>query len=118
MRAGWKIAPSRSRSMQYNLLFLFVGLGIDDPIWVPTVLTKNRDQLLTTEPDAGMPPDEDGASGDPPVTRPADAPSSPTRDQPDDRPAQRNHNARGRLPGARNARTAHMLRPPTLARGR
>lgn len=36
--------------MQYNLLFRwFVGLGIDDPVWVPTVFTKNRDQLLTTE---------------------------------------------------------------------
>ena len=28
--------------MQYNLLFRwFVGLGIDDPVWVPTVFTKN-----------------------------------------------------------------------------
>ena len=36
--------------MQYNLLFRwFVGLGIDDPVWVPTVFTKNRNRLLTTE---------------------------------------------------------------------
>ena len=36
--------------MQYNLMFRwFVGLGIDDPVWVPTVFTKNRDRLLTTE---------------------------------------------------------------------
>jgi transposase len=36
--------------MQYNLLFRwFVGLGIDDPVWVPTVFTKNRDRLLNTE---------------------------------------------------------------------
>ncbi len=36
--------------MQYNLLFRwFVGLGIDDQVWVPTVFTKNRDRLLTTE---------------------------------------------------------------------
>ena len=36
--------------MQYNLLFRwFVGLGIDDPVWVATVFTKNRDRLLTTE---------------------------------------------------------------------
>ena len=36
--------------MQYNLLFRwFVGLGIDDVVWVPTVFTKNRDRLLTTE---------------------------------------------------------------------
>lgn len=36
--------------MQYNLLFRwFVGLGVDDPVWVLTVFTKNRDRLLTTE---------------------------------------------------------------------
>ena len=36
--------------MQYNLMFRwFVGLGIDDPVWVPTVFTKNRDRLLTTD---------------------------------------------------------------------
>jgi transposase len=36
--------------MEYNLLFRwFVGLGIDDPVWVPTVFTKNRDRLLNTD---------------------------------------------------------------------
>ena len=36
--------------MQYNLLFRwFVGLGIDDPVWVPTVFSKTRDRLLTTD---------------------------------------------------------------------
>jgi transposase len=36
--------------MDYNLLFRwFVGLGIDDPVWVPTVFTKNRDRLLTAD---------------------------------------------------------------------
>ncbi len=36
--------------MDYNLMFRwFVGLGIDDPVWEPTVFTKNRDRLLTTE---------------------------------------------------------------------
>ena len=36
--------------MQYNLLFRrFVGLGIDDTVWGPTVFTKNRDRLLTTD---------------------------------------------------------------------
>ncbi len=36
--------------MQDNLLFRwFVGLAIDDPVWVPTVFTKNRDRLLTTD---------------------------------------------------------------------
>ena len=33
--------------LDYNLLFRwFVGLGIDDPVWVPTTFTKNRDRLL------------------------------------------------------------------------
>ncbi len=33
--------------LDYNLLFRwFVGLGVDEPIWVPTVFTKNRDRLL------------------------------------------------------------------------
>jgi transposase len=36
--------------MQYNLLFRwFVGLGVDDQVWVPTVFTKNRDRLLNTD---------------------------------------------------------------------
>jgi len=33
--------------LEYNLLFRwFVGLGIDDAVWVPTVFSKNRDRLL------------------------------------------------------------------------
>jgi transposase len=33
--------------LNYNLLFRwFVGRGLDDPVWVPTVFTKNRDRLL------------------------------------------------------------------------
>lgn len=33
--------------LNYNLLFRwFVGLNMDDPVWVPTVFTKNRDRLL------------------------------------------------------------------------
>ena len=36
--------------MQYNLLFRwFVGLGIDNAVWVPIVFTKNRDRLLATD---------------------------------------------------------------------
>ena len=36
--------------MDYNLLFRwFVGLGIDNAVWVPTVFSKNRDRLLTTD---------------------------------------------------------------------
>jgi transposase len=33
--------------LDYNLLYRwFVGLGVDDPVWVPTVFSKNRDRLL------------------------------------------------------------------------
>src|ERR1700735_1417443 len=33
--------------MEYNLLFRwFFGLNRDEPVWVPTVFSKNRDRLL------------------------------------------------------------------------
>jgi len=33
---------------QYNLLFRwFIGLSMDDVVWVPTVFTKNRERLIT-----------------------------------------------------------------------
>src|SRR6059036_1508941 len=36
--------------LEYNLLFRwFVGLSMNDPVWDPTVFTKNRDRLLTGE---------------------------------------------------------------------
>src|SRR4029077_13944440 len=36
--------------LDYNLLFRwFVGLAMDDPVWTPTVFTKNRDRLLNQE---------------------------------------------------------------------
>ena len=36
--------------LEYNLLFRwFVGLSIDEPVWVATVFSKNRDRLLTTD---------------------------------------------------------------------
>jgi transposase len=32
---------------EYNLLFRwFIGLSMDDPVWVPTVFTKNRERLI------------------------------------------------------------------------
>jgi transposase len=35
--------------MQYILLFRrFLGLGIDDAVWIAAVVTRNRDRLLTT----------------------------------------------------------------------
>jgi transposase len=36
--------------LDYNLLFRwFVGLTLDEPVWDPTVFTKNRDRLLAGE---------------------------------------------------------------------
>jgi transposase len=36
--------------LDYNILFgWFVGLELDEPIWAPTVFTKNRDRLLTQD---------------------------------------------------------------------
>jgi len=36
--------------LDYNLLFRwFVGMDMDEPIWAPTVFSKNRDRLLTQE---------------------------------------------------------------------
>ena len=34
--------------LEYNLLFRwFVGLNVDEPVWVPSVFNKNRDRLLS-----------------------------------------------------------------------
>ncbi len=36
--------------LDYNILFRwFVGLNLDDPVWVPTVFSHNRDRLLESE---------------------------------------------------------------------
>src|ERR1700723_191277 len=36
--------------LEYNLLFRwFVGLNVDEPVWVATVFSKNRDRLLAGE---------------------------------------------------------------------
>src|SRR6202140_2464210 len=36
--------------LENNLLFRwFVGLNMDEPVWVPTVFSKNRDRLLSGE---------------------------------------------------------------------
>jgi hypothetical protein len=36
--------------LHYNLLYRwFIGLGVDEAVWVPTVFTKNRDRLLEAE---------------------------------------------------------------------
>lgn len=52
LQAFYSIRSQRQlvKQLDYNLLFLwFVGLGVDDPIWVPTVFTKNRDRLLDAD---------------------------------------------------------------------
>jgi transposase len=42
--------------LQYNLLFRwFVGLSIDEPVWVATVFTEKRDRLLDTEMSQKLP---------------------------------------------------------------
>jgi len=42
--------------MDYNLMFRwFVGLGIDDPVWVPTVFTRNRDRARSGVIRSGIP---------------------------------------------------------------
>ncbi len=52
LQAFYSIRSERQlmEQLDYNLLFRwFVGLGVDDPVWVPTVFTKNRDWLLDVE---------------------------------------------------------------------
>jgi transposase len=49
LQAFYTIRSERQlmEQMNYNLLFRwFVGLSVDDPVWVPTVFSKNRDRLL------------------------------------------------------------------------
>jgi transposase len=52
LQAFYTIRSERQlmEQLQYNLLYRwFVGLGVDEPVWVPTVFTKNRDRLLEAE---------------------------------------------------------------------
>jgi transposase len=52
LQAFYTIRSERQlmEQLDYNLLYRwFVGLGVDDPVWVPTVFTKNRDRLLDAE---------------------------------------------------------------------
>src|ERR1700759_3789358 len=49
VQAFYSISSERQlmEQLNYNLLFRwFVGLSVDDPVWVPTVFSKNRDRLL------------------------------------------------------------------------
>jgi len=48
LQAFYSIRSERQlmEQLNYNLLFRwFVGLSVDDPVWVPTVFSKNRDRL-------------------------------------------------------------------------
>jgi transposase len=52
LQAFYTIRSERQlmEQLDYNLLYRwFVGLGVDDPVWVPTVFTKNRDRLLKAD---------------------------------------------------------------------
>lgn len=52
LQAFYTIRSERQLMTQidYNMLFRwFIGLGIDDPIWVATVFTKNRDRLMEAD---------------------------------------------------------------------
>jgi transposase len=52
LQAFYSIRSERQlmEQLHYNLLYRwFVGLGVDDQVWVPTVFTKNRDRLLEAE---------------------------------------------------------------------
>ena len=52
LQAFYTIRSERQlmEQLHYNMLYRwFVGLGADDPVWVPTVFSKNRDRLLKAE---------------------------------------------------------------------
>ena len=52
LQAFYTIRSERqlTKQLDYNLRYRwFVGLGVDDPVWVPTVFTKNRDRLLEAD---------------------------------------------------------------------
>src|ERR1700685_3229792 len=52
LQAFYTIRSERQlmEQLHYNLLYRwFVGLGVDEAVWVPTVFTKNRDRMLGAE---------------------------------------------------------------------
>ena len=52
LQAFYTIRSERQlmEQLDYNLLYRwFVGLGVDEPVWVPTVFTKNGDRLLEAD---------------------------------------------------------------------
>jgi transposase len=52
LQAFYSIRSERQlmEQLDYNLLFRwFVGLSVDEPVWVPTVFSKNRERMLKGE---------------------------------------------------------------------
>src|SRR5262249_26505219 len=52
LQAFYTIRSERQlmEQLDYNLLYRwFVGLGVDEPVWVATVFTKNRDRVLEAD---------------------------------------------------------------------
>ena len=52
LQAFYTIRSERQlmEQLDHNLLYRwFVGLDVDEPVWVPTVFTKNRDRLLEAD---------------------------------------------------------------------
>ncbi|MEX3640182.1 transposase, partial [Paraburkholderia sp. BR14320] len=47
VKSGYRQCHPLMEQVQYNLLFRwFIGLAMDDVVWVPTVFTKNRERLI------------------------------------------------------------------------
>ena len=58
LQAFYSIRSERQlmEQLHYNLLYRwFVGLGVDDRVWVPTVFTKNRDRAARSRGGAQIP---------------------------------------------------------------
>ena len=130
LQAFYSIRSERQlmEQLNYNLLFRwFVGLSMDDPVWVATVFSKNRDRLLDGDIAAaflsavlnlprvkGLLSDEHVSVDGTLIQAWASMKSFRRKDGSDDR----------RPPGATgsgiftgtNARTQHTPRPPTRMR--
>jgi transposase len=95
--------------LDYNLLFRwFVGLNADDPVWDPTVFTKNRDRLLAG--DVAQAFFEAWASHKSLVRR-----DDPERRESDDDPGNPTVNFRGPAAEQRDARLGDGSRGPACA---
>src|ERR1700716_694103 len=67
LQAFYTIRSERQlmEQLDYNLLYRwFVGLGVDEAVWVPTVFTKNRDRLSFRAKDGSDDPPGSGRNGE------------------------------------------------------